>query len=66
MWLKGVETHLLTNHLKTFVSEAVKPNTKKLLFVRSCENVGHLSGTLTGWMDSKLTPHGSKQCFSLN
>lgn len=34
---------------------------KKLILVRSCENMGSLSGCLTGWLDAKLSDYGRKQ-----
>jgi broad specificity phosphatase PhoE len=35
--------------------------TKNLILVRSCENIGSLSGCLNGWLDAKLSDYGRKQ-----
>lgn len=34
-------------------------NVNKLILVRSCENMGALSGCLNGWLDTKLTEYGN-------
>lgn len=39
---------------------------KPLLLVRSCENVGLLSGCLNGWLDTKLSDYGKKQAKYLS
>lgn len=39
---------------------------RKLLFVRSCENVGLLSGSLNGWLDTRLSDYGKKQARHLS
>lgn len=31
---------------------------KNLIFIRSCENLGSLSGSLNGWLDVKLSEYG--------
>ena len=33
-------------------------NKKNVIFLRSCENVGSLSGSLNGWLDVKLSDYG--------
>jgi len=33
-------------------------NVNKIILVRSCENMGALSGCLNGWLDTKLTEYG--------
>jgi broad specificity phosphatase PhoE len=37
-----------------------------LILVRSCENIGSLSGCLTGWLDTKLSEYGRKQAKFLS
>jgi broad specificity phosphatase PhoE len=37
------------------------PQTKNLILIRSCENIGSLSGCLNGWLDAKLSEYGRKQ-----
>lgn len=37
-----------------------------MVLVRSAESQGNLSGTITGWMDVRLTDFGRKQSFMLN
>ena len=39
---------------------------KKAILVRSCENQGNLSGTVSGWTDVKLTDYGRRQAFVLS
>ncbi len=34
--------------------------------MRSAESQGNLSGTITGWMDVRLSDFGRKQAFTLN
>jgi 2,3-bisphosphoglycerate-dependent phosphoglycerate mutase len=36
------------------------------VLVRNCESNGNLAGTLTGWMDVKLSDFGRKQAFKLS
>ena len=36
------------------------------MLVRNCESQGTLAGTVTGWMDVKLTDFGRKQAFKLS
>lgn len=61
--MKNVDLRLLTNHLQKFLQPS---KTRKLLLVRSAESQGNLSGTITGWMDVRLTDFGRKQAFMLN
>jgi hypothetical protein len=35
-----------------------KTGGKKVVLVRSCENLGALSGSLNGWMNVKLSEYG--------
>jgi hypothetical protein len=35
-----------------------KKGQKNILFIRSCENLGSLSGSLNGWLDVKLSEYG--------
>lgn len=35
-----------------------KKGQKNVLFIRSCENLGSLSGSLNGWLDVKLSEYG--------
>ena len=49
--------------LKKFLA---RPEPFKMLFVRTAESSGNLSGTLWGWMDAELTDFGRKQAFSVN
>ena len=37
-----------------------------MIMIRSAESQGNLSGTLTGWMDVRLSDYGRKQAFTLN
>lgn len=39
---------------------------KGILLVRSCENIGSLSGSLTGWLNAKLSEYGRKQAKYLS
>lgn len=39
----------------------ISSNEKRLILVRSCENIGSLSGCLNGWLDAKLSEYGRKQ-----
>ncbi len=41
-------------------------NSKYMMFVRSCENIGSLSGCLNGWLDAKLSEYGRKQAKYLS
>jgi broad specificity phosphatase PhoE len=57
-----------TNDLIKITKNILDPNKfgKKLIFVRSCENMGSLSGCLTGWLDAKLSEYGRKQAKYLS
>ena len=45
---------------------ASKSSNKKLIFVRSVENIGSLSGCLNGWLDAKISEYGRKQAKYLS
>ncbi len=49
-----------------FFSSGSPQNSKKVLLVRSAESQGNLSGTVTGWMDVRLSDYGRKQAFAIN
>ena len=59
--MKNINLKQLQGHLS-------KPrlSSKQIVFVRSAESTGNISGSLTGWMNSKLTDFGRKQAFSIN
>ena len=59
--MKKIDLSVLKTHLAR-----PRKTERQLVLVRSAESVGNISGTLTGWMDSKLTDFGRKQAFSLN
>ena len=54
----------LINHTKNITIS--KTLNKKLIFIRSCENMGSLSGCLNGWLDAKLSDYGRKQAKYLS
>ena len=41
-------------------------NSRYIILVRSCENIGSLSGCLNGWIDAKLSEYGRKQAKFLS
>lgn len=43
-----------------------KTKNKKLIMVRSVENIGSLSGCLNGWLDAKISEYGRKQAKYLS
>jgi len=45
----------LINITKSSMTSSFK---NKLILIRSCENMGALSGCLNGWLDTKLTEYG--------
>jgi broad specificity phosphatase PhoE len=51
------------NITKQFVSNTTK---NKLILIRSCENIGSLSGCISGWLDVKLSDYGRKQAKHLS
>ena len=63
--MKKVDLRLLNQHLKTFLADT-SASQRKLVLVRSAESQGNLSGTITGWMDVRLTDFGRKQSFLVN
>ncbi len=48
----------LAELIKLSKTVSANPNINKLILVRSCENMGALSGCLNGWLDTKLTEYG--------
>ena len=63
--MKKVDLRQLNQHLKTFLADTTASQ-RKLILVRSAESQGNLSGTITGWMDVRLTDFGRKQSFLMN
>ena len=57
--MKKVDLRQLNSHLKTFLADT-KASQRKLVLIRSAESQGNLSGTITGWMDVRLTDFGRK------
>ena len=62
--MKKVDLKPLKQHISNFLGS--KASTRKLILVRSAESQGNLSGTITGWMDVRLTDFGRKQSFVVN
>ena len=62
--MKKVDLKPLKQHISNFLGS--KASTRKLILVRSAESQGNLSGTITGWMDVRLTDFGRKQSFVIN
>ena len=48
----------LVEFIKLSKNAAANNNVNKLILVRSCENMGALSGCLNGWLDTRLTEYG--------
>ncbi len=63
--MKKVDLAKLNQLLKPFLASKI-PSNRKLVLVRSAESQGNLSGTITGWMDVRLSDFGRKQSFLLN
>lgn len=63
--MKNVDFRSLNNQLRSFLANK-QTSTRKIVMVRSAESQGNLSGTITGWMDVRLTDFGRKQSFMLN
>ena len=57
--MKNLDLRSLGNSLRSFIlkNEITK---RKLILIRSGESQGNLSGTLTGWMDVRLSDYGRK------
>jgi broad specificity phosphatase PhoE len=51
----NISRQFITNRTKT-----------KLILIRSCENIGSLSGCISGWLDVKLSDYGRKQAKHLS
>ena len=62
--MKKIDFRPLNTHLRTFLNS--KGSSRKLIMVRSAESQGNLSGTITGWMDVRLSDFGRKQAFVQN
>ena len=62
--MKAIDLNPLNKHLTKFL-QIQKPNPKVVL-VRNAESQGNLAGTITGWMDVKLSDFGRKQAFHLS
>ena len=62
--MKSIDLAPLNKHIKRFL-ELKTPNPKVVL-VRNAESQGNLAGTITGWMDVKLSDFGRKQAFHLS
>jgi broad specificity phosphatase PhoE len=54
------------NELVVTTRNLIKNKQKFLILVRSCENLGSLSGCLNGWIDAKLSDYGRKQARHLS
>ena len=63
--MKKVDLKTLSSSLSKFLSN-IKGSNRKMIMIRSAESQGNLSGTLTGWMDVRLSDYGRKQAFTLN
>lgn len=63
--MKNIDFSPLKSQLKVFLNSS-KPSSRKIVMVRTAESQGNLSGTITGWMDVRLTDFGRKQAFMLN
>jgi hypothetical protein len=57
--MKNIDLRQLQTHIRTFITTS-NNTSRKVLLVRSAESQGNLSGTITGWMDVKLTDFGRK------
>ncbi len=53
----------LSELVKLTKSCVANPHMNRLILVRSCENMGALSGCLNGWLDTKLTEYGKLNCL---
>ena len=47
------------NELIKLTKKSSNPHINKMILVRSCENMGALSGCLNGWLDCKITEYGN-------
>ena len=63
--MKNLDLRQLGNSLRNFILNN-NVTKRKLILIRSAESQGNLSGTLTGWMDVRLSDYGRKQAFTLN
>ena len=52
--------------LITNTKNILKNKKNSFILVRSCENIGALSGCLSGWLDVKLSEYGRKQAKYLS
>eukprot|EP00347_Sterkiella_histriomuscorum_P013107 403365991 len=65
--MKNIDFRQLETHLQKFFKPTSTTNlSRKLLLVRSAESQGNLSGTITGWMDVRLSDFGRKQAFRIS
>ncbi|CDW71482.1 phosphoglycerate mutase [Stylonychia lemnae] len=63
--MKNIDLRQLEIKLSSFLQTSTQAQ-KRLVLVRSAESQGNLSGTITGWMDVRLSDFGRKQAFTLN